>query len=339
MTTPFLSVVIACRNEERFIGTCLDSLIANDYPSDRLEILVVDGQSTDRTREVVSSYSERYAFVRLLDNRKRITPVALNIGIKAAKGEVIARVDGHARVAANYLSRCVAALHEYGADNVGGIMITLPRDDTLMARGIALALSSKFGVGNSYFRVHTNEVRAVDTVFGGCYRRDVFDRIGLFNEHLRRSQDMEFNRRLVRHGGKILLVPDVVSYYYANSSFKAYMRQNWANGVWAIMPFKYAEGIPVTWRHLTPAAFALSLSGALGLTLLRRKLWPLLALVLAPYALVNLAASAQVAKRERDPRLLATMPITFAGIHFGYGFGSLWGLVQLAKGAVRPDRG
>lgn len=208
---PFATVIVACRNEEKYIQACLDSLIAQDYPKDRMEIFVVDGMSEDRSRAIADDYALRYPHVRILQNLRLITPCALNIGIRAAKGDYILVMGAHAVYQSDYVSLCVRNAESSHADNVGGILNTMPASDSPQAKAIALALSHPFGAGNARFRVGLAKPEWVDTVFGGCYRRDVFQRIGLFNERLVRSQDMEFNTRLKNAGGKILLVPDIAT--------------------------------------------------------------------------------------------------------------------------------
>ncbi|MBI3334999.1 MAG: glycosyltransferase family 2 protein [Candidatus Portnoybacteria bacterium] len=216
-----VSIIIPCRNEENYIAQCLDSLAAQNYPKERLEVLVVDGLSEDGTRNKVKPYTKRYPFIKLLDNSSRIIPVAMNIGIKNAKGDVIMKMDAHASYPKDYVSKCVNALRQYDADNAGGMLITKPGGDTLQARAIALCLSHWFGVGSSPFRrqSQSKKPREVDTVAFGCYKKEVFKKIGLYNEHLERSSDMELNIRLKKAGGKILLVPDITAYYYADSTF------------------------------------------------------------------------------------------------------------------------
>ena len=326
---PLVSLIIPCRNEERFIGACLESVLANDYPNVRLEVVVVDGMSKDGTRAIVEGFARQHAFIRLLDNPKKITPTALNIGIAHAKGEIIMRMDAHARLEDDYISRCVEALNKYGADNVGGIMKTLPENGSLLGRAIVLSLSHRFGVGNSHFRIHTNEPRWVDTVFGGCYRRQIFDQIGPFNEDLARGQDIEFNLRLKKAGGRTLLVPDIVSYYYARSDMKSFWKHNWTNGLWAILPFLYSPVMPVSWRHLVPLAFVLGLFGSATLALM----WPvglwMVVGIAGAYAMANLTASTHVAARERDIRYLVAMPVVFASFHLGYGLGSVWSMLKV----------
>jgi len=138
-------------------------------------------------------------------------------------------------------------------------MITLPAQDTLIGKAIAKSLSCRFGVGNSYFRTGTDKPKWVDTVFGGCYRKEIFSKVGLFNESLPRGQDMEFNLRLKRAGFKTLLVPNIVSYYYAKPDMKSFIKHNYINGVWAILPFKYSKIMPVSLRSLVPLFFVVSL--------------------------------------------------------------------------------
>lgn len=330
---PTVSVLIPCRKEERFIADCVESVLASTYPQEKLEILVVDGMSDDRTREIVRELARRHPIVRLLDNPKQVTPAALNVGIRLSSGQIVVRLDAHARIEPEYISRCVESLERFDADNVGGIMLTAPQREGPLARGIVRSLSHRFGVGNSYFRVHTADPKWVDTVFGGCYRREVFTRVGLFNEHLRRGQDMEFNLRLKRGKGRTLLVPSIVSHYYARSDLWSFWRHNWSNGVWAILPFAYSTGMPVTLRHLTPLLFvsALLTSGLMAL-LSPGSAW-LVALIAGAYAGTSVIAAIDVAIRERDPRYLVLMPVIFASLHVPYGAGSLWALAPAARQA------
>ena len=327
---PFVSIIIPCRNEEKFIGKCLDSIIAQDYPKDRLEVLVVDGMSEDGTREIVERYTDMSLrarslachceqseaisardklrnlgiatslpalamTIKLLDNPKKITPCALNIGIKNAKGEIILWMSAHNRYEKDYVSKCVKYLKEYDADNVGGVMITLPRDNAFIGQAIATVLSHPFGVGNSVFRTGAKEPKWVDTVFGGCYKKEVFDKIGLFNESLVRSQDMEFNLRLKKTGGKILLAPDIVSYYYPKSNLKDFFIHNFEDGSWVTYPLKF--GIKAfSWRHLIPLFFILGLVGTGILGIFFSPLLWLFLFVLSSYLLVNLYHSEPLPK-------------------------------------------
>ena len=325
---PLVSIIIPCRNEARHIGRCLDSVLANDYPRDRLEILVVDGASEDRTRDVVRKYSQSNPFIRLLDNPRRITPVAFNIGIEHAVGEVIMIMSAHATYDRDYVSKCVRYLNEYGADNVGGVMITIPSGKTLVAKAIALALSHPFGAGNSYFRTGSKEPRWADTVFGGCYKREVFEKVGLFNEKLVRSQDMDFNIRLKEAGGKILLVPDIVAHYYPKALLWAFFKHNLSDGVWAILPLKFGSRL-FRLRHLVPLVFVSSLLASAALTLVFPFfLWSFLGILLL-YSSVGVYFAARIAATEGNIGYLFVMPVVFATRHVGYGLGSLYGLLKV----------
>lgn len=325
-TAPFLSVIIPCRNEAAYLGPCLDSILACGYPSERMEILVADGCSQDGTRELAASYAEGHSQVRIIDNPLRITPAALNRALDEARGEIVARLDAHATVAPGYFSQAVECLASSGAANVGGRMRTLTRDRGPFAQPIIIALTSRFGVGNSRFRTGSSEPEFVDTVFGGCWPREVFWRIGPFNERLERSQDLEFNLRLRRAGGKILLTPAMESCYWARATLRYFLRHNWENGVWAVLPFAYARGVPVRWRHLVPLAFA----GALAFSLLLAPWNPwLLALVFGPYLLANLGFSAAAAWKHRRASLLLLQPIAFASLHLPYGLGGFFASLRL----------
>jgi len=319
---PFVSVIIPCRNEEKYIEKCLDSLLAQDYPRDNLEFLIVDGVSEDKTKEIVKTYVNKYPFIQLLDNLKKFTSFGLNIGIKKAKGDIIIRMDAHAEYGKDYISQCVNSLKEYKADNVGGAIKTLPAGKSILARAIAIVLSSIFGAGSSFFRIGSKKPKWVDTVFGGCYKKEVFKKIGFFNERLIRSQDIEFNQRLRKSGGKILLVPDIKVYYYPQSTFKDFLKHNFNDGVWTLYPLKF--GIKIfSWRHLIPLFFVL------GLIVLAEISYYLFLFAIFFYFLVSIFFSFFLAIKEKSLGLLIVLPIVFANRHFGYGFGSIWGLIKI----------
>lgn len=321
-----VSIVIPCRNEEKFIGKCLDSIVASDYSKDRLEILVVDGMSEDGTRITVQSYARKYSFIRLLDNPKKITPVALNIGIADAKGEIIMRMDAHNTYPPNYISGLVGWLERTQADNVGGVCVTVPATQTLMAEAIALALSHPFGVGNAYFRIGVKEPRWVDTVPFGCYRREVFDRIGMFDEELARNQDDEFNLRLLKRGGRILLVPSITSYYYARDSLCKLWRMYYQYGYFKPLVARKVGGV-LTIRQVIPAVFVLGLlvSGALA-PWTAYSGWALCAIIFA-YVVVDLGSSI-CAGFQRGVRGALAISVVFPVLHLSYGLGFLKGTLD-----------
>ncbi len=281
-----------------------------------MEIIVADAMSADGTRDRIAQYPQ----VRLVDNPEQVTPVALNRAIAAARGEIILRMDAHARIAPDYVSGCVDALLQTGADNVGGRRIELAQDQGMFSDAIVAALSHPFGVGNAHYRMADGEPSWVDTVFGGCWRRELFDRVGYFNPKLARSQDMEFNGRLRRAGGKILLCPRLVVYYYSRSRLRDLVRHNFRNGAWAVLPFCFSDSsMPVGIRHLVPMAMVVAVAAGCAVGFY----WPAIV-----YAAANVAASAHVAWSKRSGRLALKMPLVFASLHFSYGLGSCWGAVR-----------
>jgi glycosyltransferase involved in cell wall biosynthesis len=327
MALPVVTVIMPIRNEEGFIARSLGAIVAQDYPADLLHILVVDGMSDDATRSVVQQMIDANTAqnaaarptIRLLDNPARIVPTAFNIGLQHAEGDVIVRVDGHCEIAPDYVRRCVEALDQTGADNVGGLMRAVGQGAE--AEAIALATSSPFGVGGARFHYAT-EAGWVDTVYLGAYRREVFERIGGFDEELVRNQDDEFNFRLTQAGGKIWLDPAIKSLYYSRASLLRLWRQYYQYGFYKVRVMQKRGGV-ASWRHLVPGAFVLSLVGSLALALLLRK--PLLGLgVLGPYALANAAASLKTAQGNRV--LLRWLPLVFFTLHTAYGIGFLAGL-------------
>lgn len=325
---PLVSVVVPCRNEEQHIAQCLDSIVASTYPADRLEVIVADGRSEDRTREIVADYSARYPWIRLLDNPKRIASTALNGGIRHASGDLIVRMDAHTIYPPDYLAQLVSAMEETGADNVGGRLVTLPANSGLMARAIARALSHPFGVGNARFRIGARTRRWVDTVPFGCFRRELFDRVGVFDEELIRNQDDEFNFRVVRRGGRILLDPSIVARYYARASLRQLARMYYQYGY-----FKPLVAVKVrrvmTVRQLVPPLFLGSLVGA-GLTaLVEPAALPVFSVVMASYA-GSLIGGTVLAARGEGGRFALALLAAFATLHASYGVGFLRGVYDLA---------
>ena len=339
MTTdsrPRISIVLPCRNEERYIGACLDSILATSYPLDRIEVLVVDGMSEDGTRDLLATYARQHSAIHVLDNSRRITPVALNLGIRAASSEIIMRMDAHVVYPPEYVPRLVDALLTSNADNVGGVIVTLPADTTAMARAIAVGLSHPFGVGNADFRIGVGTVRWVNSVPFGCFRREVFERIGLFDEELVRNQDDEFNLRLIKSGGRILLLPDVVSYYYARRALRDVVRMFYQYGYFKPLVARKIERVK-TWRQLVPGLFVLTLAGTALFSSVHPPLLQIGAGVAGAYiaAVIGCAASAV---RRQGWRCALALTAVFPAIHVSYGIGSLRGAFESLLHRRRPRR-
>lgn len=322
---PFVTVVIPCRNEEARIAQCLDTIIANDYPRDRLEILVVDGMSEDGTREVVADYVRRYNFVRLVDNPGKGIPEAMNTGIRNAQGDTIIKMDAHSTYQPTHIRLCVECQDKYGAENVGGVGRMSAGSGSATARAIVLGMGHRFGSGNARAKVGVDKPTWSDSVLFGCFKKDLFSRIGLFDERLKSSSDMDMNMRIRAAGGRILLVPEIVVNYYADSTLKKFVKHNFADGVWATYVLKFGSK-GWSWRHWVPLGFLLSLLLSFALApFLRPFLWSGLG-ILALYLATSLFVSLQIAIRAKDSLQLFLLPCVFAVRHFVHGAGALFGI-------------
>jgi glycosyltransferase involved in cell wall biosynthesis len=329
--SPFVSVIIPIRNEEKFIAQCLQSVVDQDYPQDRMEVLVVDGRSEDRSREIVAEFSSRYSIIKLLDNPKLSAPAGLNIGIREARGDIIVRVDGHCVLEPDYVSQCVRYLRETGADNVGGLMQAVGQG--YIGQVIALAINSFFGSGGSKFHYASKE-QYVDTVYLGAFPRHVFDKVGFFNERLVRNQDYELNYRIRAAGGKVFLAPSIISYYYGRSTLRDLWRQYFHYGFWKLEMIQMHPR-SVRLRHLVAPLFVFSLFAAGLLGLVHRGFLPLFLLVISSYLFCSLLAALSIARRK-GWRYFPLLPVAFAVMHFGWGFGFLLGLVRTMISALYP---
>jgi GT2 family glycosyltransferase len=319
-----VSIVLPCFNEANNIRACLDSIVASDFPKDRLEVLVVDGQSNDGTREMVCEFSKHYSWIRLLENVRMITPVAMNIGIQSAKGPILMRMDAHTVYPPNYVSGLVRWLISTKADNVGGISIVRPANQTPKARAIAYALSHPWGVGNSHFRIGATEPKWVDTVPFGCYWKEVFNRIGLYNETLVRNQDDELNHRLIKHGGRILLVPEIVSFYTARGSLEKLWTMFYQYGYFKPLAAR-TVGAVMTARQLIPSAFLVCLVLAVLLGAWSDAMAVISKLIVVAYAALDLTVSLRAAL-ESGLRCSLWLMVVFPILHISYGIGYLKGI-------------
>lgn len=333
--SPLVSIIVLCRNEKDFIAECLDSLLANDYPKDRFEVLVADGMSQDGTRSIVEAYSKKHSFLKLVDNPKKIPATAANQGIRVAKGDLVMIAGAHALYPSDYVSKCVAYSQAYpAADNIGGVRWTEPGNNTLIGKSIAYVSSHRFGAGTAPYHRGGTSPSWVDSVWGGCYRREVFERLGLYNEALVVGEDREFNRRLRGFGGKILQVPEINCTYYARSNLREFCRWAFRMGFWPFHADKLVKCRIVSFRNFAPLALIASLLASLGISFFSPVGWFSFFGILAAYILIAVASATNLAIRERDLRYLALAPFIFGVTHVLYGIGSIYGILKL----VPPPR-
>jgi GT2 family glycosyltransferase len=275
----------------------------------------------------VKQYLNQYPSIKLFENPKKIIPAAMNIGIINAKYEIIMKIDSHTKYPKDYILKCVNYLIEYNADNVGGVIEVIPRNNTHLGKAVVISISHPFGVGNSLFRIGKKEPTWADTAFSGCYKRDVFERVGLYDENIARSSDILMNSNLRKSGGKILLVPEIVSYYYARSNFWDFIKHNFDNGFWVIYPLKFGK-VLFSLRHLAPLAFISILIASLAASFFFPIFAWLFLSTLGLHCLINLYFSSKIALKKNDIRYLLLIPLTFLTLHISYGLGSLFGLLK-----------
>lgn len=327
-TFPFVSVVMPVRNEADFIERSLTAVLAQTYPHDSMEIVIADGLSTDETRSLI----ERLASVSdipicIVDNPERIAPTGLNYAIAKSKGEIVVRVDGHCEVDPDYVVNCVKYLQAGKAEGVGGPIETV--GETWLAKAIAVAMSSTFGVGGSAFRTIDDREMYVDTVAFPGYKREILDKAGPFNQELIRNQDDEFNYRIRKLGGRILLAPDIRSRYYSRSSLKSLWRQYFQYGYWKVRVFQLHPK-QMSARQFIPFCFVLGiiLFSLLGI-FFSAAAWSLF-VILGLYFIAGIAATLKAAPRT-EIKGLPVVFISFPILHVSYGLGFAAGLFAFRK--------
>ena len=328
MNVHTVSIICPVYNEEKFIDRCVKSIIAQDYPADSLEVLFIDGRSTDRTRELIEKYTKDYPYIHLLDNPQQVVPYALNKGVEESTGEVVMRIDGHCAYPTNYVSELVRYLYELDADNVGGVWNTQPANDSAICQAIALASSHPFGVGGSMHKIGASEIMETDTVPFGCYKREVFEKTGLFDTDLVRNQDDEFNGRLLNKGGKIFLIPQVIINYTARDSIRKMRHMYYQYGLYKPLVNKKL-GAPATIRQFFPLLFLIGLVAGGLLSICSFWIRYAYLSVLALYLVIGLVVGSMGAIRTHKPVIALLMPYVFFNVHISYGYGYLCGVIKV----------
>ena len=326
--TKKVSIIIPTRNEELFIINTLNSIMDQDYPGNLVEVIIADGESDDNTRDLIETYIINHPNVRLINNPERVVPYALNYAIKIADGDVIVRLDAHSKYPKNYVSRLVTELENTKADNVGGVWITTPANKGIIATSIALATSHPLGIGDASYRLENLGVKEVDTVPFGCFPKEVFDRIGLFDTDLIRNQDDEFNGRIIKNGGKIFLIPDVEIEYYARASVSTMMKMFFQYGLFKPL-VNVKLGSAATLRQFVPPVFVLFLLFGLVVPFLPQLLMISYLVGLSFYILISVFVGVKIALDNNRFSLLIVIPWLFPLIHISYGWGYIKGFVSV----------
>ncbi len=319
-----VSVIVPCLNEVKYIKTFLDSLLSQKLYGIKLEVIIADGMSNDGTRDVLETYCKNHPELRFIDNPSGIVSTGLNAAIGIAQGEIIIRMDVHTEYAPDYIYQCCNVLKETGADNAGGAWRATGK--TYLQKAIALAFQSPFSSGGAASHFLEKE-GTVDSVYLGCWNKQIFNKIGLFDPELVRNQDDELNLRITRFGGRIWQSRKIRSWYYPRASLRALFKQYCQYGYWKVRVIQKHK-IPAAIRHLIPGGFVASLIvlGALS-PFYDLGLW-LFKLLVNLYIFANLTASLVTCRKPSLFKFLPVMPVVFFTYHFAYGYGFLRGLLD-----------
>lgn len=325
-TRPFVSVVIPIKNEELYIRSCLDSVLNQDYPKEKLEILLCVAPSEDRTEEIIHEYQKNHAYIHILENKKNTISCGVNIGIKAAKGTYIVRLDAHTEFASDYVSKCIEYLLKTGADNVGGP--TAVKGKTPIQRAVAAAYYSPFALGGGKQHIKDYEGYS-DTVSFGAFKKETAEAVGYFDENLILNEDDDFNFKISEAGGKIFITPKIRSRYYPRDSYKGLMKQYYGYGFWKVAVIKKHKK-PARLSHLVPMLFVLFLIFGGLLSIFSKHLRKLYASILGIYLGLDIAASFDL--KDIDPQDGISLRFRLILIHFllhvSYGWGFLMGICK-----------
>lgn len=316
-----VSVVIPCRNEEKYIGKCIEAFINQTYPKELFEVLVCDGFSDDSTRSIVKEYAKLNGNIILLDNEGLSAPKGMNKGIEYSKADIIIIFGAHAYPDKDFIKNNVEALEKEEVGCAGGPIKTVSENDT--GKAVALAMSSPFGVGNALFRYAQKETY-VDTVAFGAYRKEVLNSIGYFDDELVRNQDDELNYRVCKAGYKILLSPKIKSVYYSRGSLRKLWKQYYQYGFWKVRVMQ-KHGKTASMRHLVPMFFVLANIFGAVLGIFFKPILALWLLELILYLSCDLVCSFKLAKKQLG--LMKYLPLIFPILHISYGLGFINGII------------
>ncbi|MGF1586958.1 MAG: glycosyltransferase family 2 protein [Bacteroidales bacterium] len=324
----FISIIIPCYNEEKYIEGCLNSILKSEYPLDFMELIIVDGGSSDNTLTIIKNFIHKFSLIKVLHNPHKTVPFAMNMGIKEARGEYIIRLDAHSTYPKEYFSKLIKYAIILNSDNIGGVCLTEVKTENYKSIAIKEVLSNKFGIGNSLFRVGVDQITEADTVVFGCFKKSVFERFGYYDERLERNQDIELNKRIKRGGGKIFLVPEITCTYYAPDKFTDFIKKNFNNGKWNILTVYITKRLgSLSVRHFFPLLFLLSLIVPSTFSLIY---FPLIYISLVSFIIYSIlyiliSLNITTGKNTRFMHLW----ISFWILHISYGVGSLYGIFRL----------
>ena len=327
-----ISFILPIRNEEEFISETIDSILSQST-NKIIEIIIADGMSIDKTRSIIMQYKEKNSHIRLIDNPEGFVSTGFNRALTKSKGEIIIRIDGHAKIAPDYLQNCLKVIESTNSDCVGGW--TEHVASGIIGNAIKITQSSKFGVGGVNFRSPVKSGRYVDTLAFGAYKRDVFTKIGGYDEELIRNQDDEFNWRLIQNSGSIWLDPSIKSKYHSRTSILLFFKQYFQYGFYKVRVMQKRKGLSSI-RHFIPAIFILSLMITLFIFFISENIY-FLNILVSMYLITNFISTiilflkSVINNRLNNLESFLLLPFTFITIHMSYGLGFLTGLVYYSN--------
>jgi len=330
--TPLISIVIPCKNEEAYIENCVNSIFLGNYPAKQLEVFVCDGKSTDKTLEILEQLAPKFKGLHVLVNEKETTPFALNLGIKKANGNYIMILGAHAVLDDNYF---VAAMEEINAneqiDAIGGVLNNV--DESSTSKAISKAMSSPMGVGTAHFRTGASS-GFVDTVAFGLYKKEIFEKIGLFDEALTRNQDDEFNYRVSKAGFKMYLSKKLKLKYFVRGTFKKLANQFYQYGYWKVLVNKKHKAI-TTLRQLFPMLFVLFLCLGWLISIVYAPLFFIYLAVILLYLTLCFIASIKATGLVKEAFGVLRSIVT---MHLNYGSGYIKGILDFVILNRNPNK-
>lgn len=323
-----VAIAIPTLNEERFISRCLDSIIKQTFKFEKMDVMIIDGGSNDKTKDIVAEYQKSHQNIRFIENKKKIQSVAFNIGFKKSTAPYIIRLDAHAEYDSKYISLCIENLkQDEKRGNVGGRCNILPFNQSIWAQTNAILNHSRFGIGGAAFRV-SNEAHNTDSVPFGAFPRKIIEKIGGMREDLPRGEDNEYNSRIRKAGYKIFFDPNIISSYFARPTLGASCKQMYANGN-SIGYLYYIDREAIGIRHLVPLLFVVSGLFSIIISVLWSPFCHVFCGGLALYLIADAIASIMGAKDN----VKCTLPlfILFFCVHVSYGMGTIAGLIKGLK--------
>jgi succinoglycan biosynthesis protein ExoA len=322
-----VSVIVPCFNEERRIRQLLDAINDQSFPINELEVVIADGLSTDQTRSLIADYQIEHPdlSIKVVDNIRRVIPSGLNRAIEASSGKYIIRMDAHSIPNREYIQKCVDGLEKGLGDNIGGVWNIKAGSSTWIAKSIAIAVSHPLGAGDALYRIG-GVAQVVDTVPFGAFRKELFSRIGMFDESLLTNEDYEFNVRIRQSGGRIWMDPTISCVYYSRPTLWELAYQYWRYGYWkAQMARRYPNTL--RWRQIIPPVFVAGLVGLVILSLGWYAARWLLAIIVILYTMVLFSIGIQISIKHRSPSIVFGVPLAITTIHFSWGSAFLWSIL------------